>query len=235
MEPETLKKVLVVDDEEIFRNLLQKTLVLEGFTVETAKDGVEGIQALRESPFSIVLTDLMMPKAGGIEVLKAAKAIDPSIAVIIITGYASLDSALAAIREGAYDYITKPFQLEEIRLTVSNANEMQRLITENRLLMENLNKAYKQLATLMEDKEGFSDKFKDINGELERRQREIFDSVQALRANSKRNYHRENREDLALESSLNMRRFQKTAGALGMKNMTSPGDLESLKKQILGS
>jgi len=175
-----LLKVLVVDDEAIFRNLLGKTLSKEGYDVDTASDGLEAIELIGRIDYAVILTDLMMPGAGGMEVLRAAKVKDPDAAVILITGYASLDSALAAIREGAYDFITKPFQLEEIRLTVQNASEKRRLVLENMVLMENLKMAYRQIQELLSDQSKFRRKLENIDQELDRRQREIFEGVQAL-------------------------------------------------------
>jgi DNA-binding NtrC family response regulator len=174
-------RILVVDDEEVFRNLLQKTLRLEGYVVDTASDGLDAIELINRQHYLVILSDIMMPRADGIEVLRAARRVDPQAAVILVTGYASLDTALAAIKEGAYDYITKPFQLEEIRLTVANAAEKRRLVQENHRLMENLKSAYQQIKTLMESRSQVTRALEDIDDELERRQREIYEGMQALR------------------------------------------------------
>ena len=87
----------------------------------------------------------MMPGANGLEVLKETRKIDPDILVILITGFASIETAIQAIREGAYDYITKPFGIEEIKILVNNAREKIRLINENKRLFHELQEAYKQL------------------------------------------------------------------------------------------
>ncbi|MCC6159557.1 MAG: response regulator [Deltaproteobacteria bacterium] len=172
------KRALVADDEDVFCKLLAKTLSLDGFQVDTANDGMEAIELLDRHRYAVILTDLMMPRAGGLEVLRAARRTDPDVAVILVTGYASLDSALAAIKEGAYDYITKPFQLEEIRLTVSNALERRRLVDENKSLLESLEKAYRQIDDLMKRQVSAAS---EVDRELAARQKEIFDKIQSVR------------------------------------------------------
>ncbi|MBZ0271642.1 response regulator [bacterium] len=173
------KRILVVDDEEIFRMFLARALSDEGYEVETASDGDEAIALLLRKPFGVILTDLRMARVGGLEVLRVARKQDPDINVIIVTGYASLDSALAAIKSGAYDYITKPYQLEEVRLSVANASEKRRLVAENTRLVELLQSAYDQLRTLTEP--ASVESREDFRAELERRQREIFETLRTLR------------------------------------------------------
>jgi DNA-binding NtrC family response regulator len=234
MDQDFLKNILVVDDEEIFRNLLQKTLSLEGYAVDTARDGVEAIELLQSRKYSVILTDLMMPRASGIKVLQSAKAFDADIAVIIITGYASLDSALAAIKEGAYDYITKPFQLDEIKLTVANAHEKRRLLLENARLIEDLRKAYEKMKAIIEDKGEYTDKLRDITQELERRQKEIYDSVAAFRPGPSLKVGPEAAARPAVADTPDrVRRFQETTTVVGRKLTTSPRDMASLKKEFL--
>lgn len=174
-----LNLALVADDEDVFCKLLAKALAAEGLQVHTAADGMAAIELIEKNRYAVILTDLMMPRAGGLEVLRAAKRTDPDAAVILVTGYASLDSALAAIKEGAYDYITKPFQLEEIRLTVANAIEKRRLLEQNRVLMENLEAAYHQIEELVAKTAGGGSQ--DVNRELSERQRRIYERIQSLR------------------------------------------------------
>ena len=104
--------ILVADDDEIVREVIISLLSSEGYTVKAAKDGLEAINILKMENINLVITDLRMPGADGIEVLKEAIKMDPDRAVIILTAYGTLDTALKAIREGAYDYITKPFKME---------------------------------------------------------------------------------------------------------------------------
>jgi len=138
-------KILIVDDDKNLLSVLKTILAEEDNDVTTSSDGGTAIDLLRKSKFDLVITDLMMPGTNGIEVLREAHKIDPDILVILITGFASLETAVQAIREGAYDYITKPFKLDEIKIIVNNAREKIRLVRENRNLILELQEAYKQL------------------------------------------------------------------------------------------
>jgi two-component system response regulator PilR (NtrC family) len=115
--------ILVVDDDEIVRDVITALLNGEGYSVRPAKDGLDAIKILKNEEINLVITDLRMPGADGIEVLKEALSMDPDRAVIILTAYGTLDTALKAIREGAYDYMTKPFKMEEMIIRVNNAYE----------------------------------------------------------------------------------------------------------------
>jgi ATP-dependent Lon protease len=114
-------QILVVDDEEIARNNLEHILKKEDYTVTTAANGVEAIQKLETSMFDIVLTDLKMEKVSGLDLLEKTKNKYPDTQVIMITAYAAVDSAIEAIKKGAFHYIAKPFRLEEVRTTVKQA------------------------------------------------------------------------------------------------------------------
>ena len=111
-------RVLVVDDEEIARNNLEHILKKEGFEVTTAVNGAEAIEHMTFAPFDLVLTDLLMTKMGGIELLETIKTSHPETAVIIITGYATVPSAVEALQKGAYHYLAKPLKIEEVRAAV---------------------------------------------------------------------------------------------------------------------
>ncbi|MBW1723332.1 MAG: sigma-54-dependent Fis family transcriptional regulator [Deltaproteobacteria bacterium] len=138
-------KMLIVDDDRRFLSALSGFLTEQGYEVVPCHDGLDAIEKCREEKFDLLITDLMMPGASGLEVLKEAKKLYPDIVVILITGFASIESAIEAIREGAYDYITKPFKLEEIKIVVHNAGEKIRLTRENRRLLSELQEAYTQL------------------------------------------------------------------------------------------
>ncbi len=114
-------RVLVVDDERMTRMNLEHVLTKEGYTVATAASGVEALELLRETGFDLVVTDLKMEKVDGMDVLKKAKERDPAVEVIIITGYATVPTAVEAMRKGSYYYLAKPFKLDEIRSTVQKA------------------------------------------------------------------------------------------------------------------
>lgn len=129
-----MEKILVVDDEQSLREVLSIMLKRTGYAVTSVADGEEAIELLNKDIFDLVITDLRMPKIGGMEVLKAAKSASPETVVLIITAFASADSAVEAMKQGAYDYLTKPFQVDEVQLIIRNALEKRRLTTENILL-----------------------------------------------------------------------------------------------------
>lgn len=133
-------EILVIDDEPDIRELLGEHLRSRGCRVATASDGVAAISVIERAPgqFGVVLTDLHLPGADGLAVLKAARAANPSVYVVIITGYASLDSAIQAVRLGAYDYLTKPFSLGQIDVLLKRVEDRIALEQENRALMRRI-------------------------------------------------------------------------------------------------
>ncbi len=138
-------KLLIVDDDTDLLSILGDIFREDNYSVITCSDGSEAIDKCRHTTFDIVITDIMLPGANGIDILRAVKRDTPETIVILITGYASLETAINAVREGAYDYITKPFKLEQIRLVVKNACEKIALIKENKQLLKELEKAYEEL------------------------------------------------------------------------------------------
>lgn len=129
-----MEKILIVDDEPSLREVLSIMLKRAGYTVTSASDGEEAIEHLQKDIFDLVITDLRMPKVDGMEVLKAVKSASPETVVLVITAFATADSAVEAMKHGAYDYLTKPFQVDEVQLIIRNALEKRRLTTENILL-----------------------------------------------------------------------------------------------------
>lgn len=113
-------KILVIDDEDIVRLSCSRTLVPEGYELKMAKNGQEGIKMLEEESFDLVLTDLKMPNMDGIEVLGTIKEKWPKTDVVIVTGYQTVETAVKAIKLGAFDYIEKPFTPDTLIATVSN-------------------------------------------------------------------------------------------------------------------
>jgi len=111
-----LGKILVVDDERSMREFLTIMLQKDGHDVASASNGKEAVDCIVQKTFDIVITDLKMPQLDGIDVLKTVKESAPETVVIMITAYASAETAVDAMKQGAYDYITKPFKIEEIKL-----------------------------------------------------------------------------------------------------------------------
>ena len=137
--PDTAReRILVVDDERGMRELLRITLKKEGYKVSTASSAQEALDLLDKGLFDLVITDIKMPQLSGIELLKRIKALDPGVPVIMITAYASVDTAVEAMKEGAYDYISKPFNVEELKHLIRNVLEKRRLERENILLKREL-------------------------------------------------------------------------------------------------
>ncbi|MBW2093620.1 MAG: sigma-54-dependent Fis family transcriptional regulator [Deltaproteobacteria bacterium] len=137
--------ILIVDDDAALLSVLRNSFREENYHVTISSNGLDAIEKCKANAYDLIITDIMMPGATGLEVLSAAKKINPNTLVILITGFASLETAVRAIREGAYDYITKPFRLEEIRIAVKNALENVHLLRENKRLMLELEEAYQQL------------------------------------------------------------------------------------------
>ncbi|MCE5242434.1 MAG: sigma-54 dependent transcriptional regulator [Desulfobacteraceae bacterium] len=114
-------RILVVDDERSMREFLEIMLQREGYAVQSAGSGTEALDAIRREPFDLVITDIRMKPIDGLQVLKQCKTLTPSTEVIIISAYASTETAVAAMKEGAYDYLPKPFKLDEMRSVIQNA------------------------------------------------------------------------------------------------------------------
>jgi len=130
-------RILVVDDEAVIRALLVDILTEEGYEVETAAGGRAALDLLRNpGNFVILFTDIMMPEMNGIDLIREARKVAPAVIPIVMTAFATLDTARAAVKEGAYDYVLKPFSLSEIKLAVTNAIERHRLEQENTRLRE---------------------------------------------------------------------------------------------------
>ncbi len=135
-------RILVVDDEEIVRESLSGWLEKDGHTIGTAANGLAALQALEEKPWSILLVDLKMPGIDGLEVLRRVKEKHPETAILIMTAYATVDTAVKAMKLGAFDYIVKPFDPEEVSLIVEKIVAQQALVRENVILRKALKREY---------------------------------------------------------------------------------------------
>ncbi len=130
--------VLVIDDEAVMREILEALLTREGYEVRLATSGDEGLDLARALPFDAAVVDVMMPGLGGIETLEELKKLDDDLPVIMITAFASVGNAIAAMKRGAFHYITKPFKNDEVLAVLHNALDRRRLVMENRSLRQNL-------------------------------------------------------------------------------------------------
>lgn len=124
-------RILIVEDQQSMREFLEIMLSNEGYTVRTAATGEEGFEIFRKEQQDLVLTDVRMPGMSGLDLIREIRSVDPSAFIIAITAYACADDAIRALREGAYDYISKPFQIDDLRAVLRNALEARRLRQEN--------------------------------------------------------------------------------------------------------
>jgi two-component system, NtrC family, response regulator HydG len=138
----TRKNILVVDDDSAHRTMLRTLVGGWGYDIVEADDGSTAIEKVKEQPFDLILMDVRMLKVSGLEALEGIKAFNPAIPVTIMTAYSSVETAVEALKKGAYDYLTKPLDFDKLRLTIERAMEHTRLKEENRLLKESLGKHF---------------------------------------------------------------------------------------------
>lgn len=143
-------RILIADDDKVIADILKDLASTpeQERSVSVCYDGAEAVDLLRNSFFDLIITDLKMPNTGGMEVLRFAKKMNPAVLVIIVTGYASLETAMIAIKEGAYDYIMKPCKLDEIRIVINRAIDTIKLNRENKELIRKLQEACQELMVL---------------------------------------------------------------------------------------
>lgn len=129
-----MASILIIDDEKSIRNVLKDILQHEGYQVEEAPDGEQGLKLFQSKPFDLVLCDIKMPKMDGMEVLQQIMAINTEIPVIMISGHGSIENAVEAVKKGAYDFISKPPDLNRLLITLRNALDKNTLVKETRIL-----------------------------------------------------------------------------------------------------
>jgi|UniRef100_A0A7C3UW74 DNA-binding response OmpR family regulator len=144
-------RILIAEDDPNLGEALLSYLREKGHMVDLARHGAEAMDLISRRDYSLIITDLVMPEADGLEVLKAARQKNPAVLVVIMTGYASLTSAIQATREGAYDYLRKPFNLQEIEVAVDNAARLLHLREENGRLLNKLKELTAKLAELQQE------------------------------------------------------------------------------------
>ncbi len=136
------ERILIVDDEDGMRRLLGRVLTREGYDASTVGSGAEALRLVANERFDLIVTDIKMPEMDGLQLLGELKEFEPSLPIIVMTAYGTIENAVQALRLGAYDYITKPFETDEIKLTVAKALERERLLAENRYLHAELEGRY---------------------------------------------------------------------------------------------
>ncbi|HNQ64087.1 MAG TPA: response regulator [Syntrophorhabdaceae bacterium] len=145
MKKDKLFQILIVDDNAEIREIVQEYLADSDCQIEGASNGKEALEKYNENPYDIIITDLKMPGISGIELIKLLKQKTDTIEFVIITGYASVDTAIEAVRIGAFDYIVKPFRMEELKVTIKNAKEKIILKRANEELLDKLKRFHSEI------------------------------------------------------------------------------------------
>ncbi|MFA8434440.1 MAG: sigma-54-dependent transcriptional regulator [Marinifilaceae bacterium] len=142
-----MSKILVIDDEKSIRNTLKEILGFEDYVVSIAENGLEGLELVKNDEFDVILCDIKMPKMDGIEVLEQLHVMAPDTPVIMISGHGNIDTAVESIKKGAFDFIEKPLDLNRILITIRNAMDKSKLITETKVLKRKVSKKYEMVGT----------------------------------------------------------------------------------------
>ncbi len=135
-----MTNILIIDDEKAIRKTLTEILSFEGYKIDEASDGEEGLEKFSEKSYDLVLCDIKMPKLDGIEFLERAKMVNADIPIIMISGHGNIDTAVEAVKKGAFDYISKPPDLNRLLITLRNATEKQDLVAQTKVLKRKVSK-----------------------------------------------------------------------------------------------
>src|SRR5688572_16617196 len=152
--------ILIIDDEKAIRKTLTEILSFEGYKLDEAQDGEEGLKKFREKAYDVVLCDIKMPKLDGLEFLQKAVESNPDVPIIMISGHGTIETAVEAVKKGAYDFIQKPPDLNRLLITIRNAMERNSLVTEA--------KSLKRRALKVQDMIGDSAPIKKIKDTIEK-------------------------------------------------------------------
>ncbi|MCH8011563.1 MAG: response regulator [Candidatus Marinimicrobia bacterium] len=166
-------KILVAEDDDGMRTTLVANLEDFGYRVMASKSVKEALECVQQTPPDVVIADLRLPDASGLEILETLKEINPDAAFILVTGYASLETAVEALNEGAFAYITKPYNMDEVHSNVRSALRQQRLLRENRRLVDNLQVSNKELAKEVAERKRMEASLARQAKELERSNAEL--------------------------------------------------------------
>ncbi|SFO60667.1 DNA-binding transcriptional response regulator, NtrC family, contains REC, AAA-type ATPase, and a Fis-type DNA-binding domains [Chitinophaga sp. YR627] len=142
-----MASILIIDDEKSIRKTLSEILSYEGYKVEEAADGAEGFKMFRDKQYDAVLCDIKMPKMDGLEFLEKAREINTDVPIIMVSGHGNIDTAVEAVKKGAYDYISKPPDLNRLLITLRNAMDKTNLVTETKTLRRKVNKTQEMIGT----------------------------------------------------------------------------------------
>src|SRR5688500_7985056 len=135
-----MSNILIIDDEKAIRKTLTEILSYEGYKIEEAGDGEEGLRKFRDRTYDVVLCDIKMPKLDGIEFLDKVREVNPDVPVIMISGHGTIETAVEAVKKGAYDYIAKPPDLNRLLITIRNAMDKTNLVAEAKVLKRKVSK-----------------------------------------------------------------------------------------------
>jgi DNA-binding NtrC family response regulator len=155
-----MSNILIVDDEKAIRKTLSEILSYEGYKIEEASDGEEGLRRFRDKTFDVVLCDIKMPKIDGIEFLDKVREVNPDVPVIMISGHGTIETAVEAVKKGAYDYIAKPPDLNRLLITIRTAMDKNNLVAETKVLKRKVSK--------VEEMIGESDPIQKIRDTIEK-------------------------------------------------------------------
>ena len=140
-----MAKILIIDDEKSIRNSLRDILEYEKYDVEEAEDGAMGLKMIQQGGFDMVLCDIKMPKMDGLELLEKTQLLDNNLPIVMISGHGDIETAVGAIKEGAYDYISKPLDLNRLLVVTRNALDKTTLVTETKVLRKKISKKYEMI------------------------------------------------------------------------------------------